>query len=149
MSEACTQHVTHSRVKVEENKRKAVFLNPGNKKYSVITVDGCLITEGERSDYIVSETGNASVLVELKGRDVEHACQQLLTTVKSKEAKAVLEKKVGFLVICRKFPRFDTFVAKAKQKCAREHKAGFHVVCDQGEFDIEDVVAISGRVKAR
>lgn len=149
MSEACTQLVTHSRVKVEENKRKAVFRNPKNKKYSVVTVDGCLINDGARSDYLVSESETASVLVELKGRDVEHACQQLLATAGRKEVRGLLEKKVGFLVVCRKYPSFDTFVAKAKQKCAKEYKAGFHVVCDQGEFDIEDVVAINGRVKAK
>lgn len=143
---SCTKRVRHSKVKVEENKRKAVFRNPDNLHYDVTTVDGCLVTEGMRSDFIVSEVGNISILIELKGKDVAHACDQLLATIEKDSVRNILEDRVGFLVICRKFPRFDTFVARAKQKCAREFKAGFHVVCDQGEFDIDQVAAINGKL---
>lgn len=146
MSDSCTKRVSHSKVKVEENKRKAVFRNPNNLDYDVTTIDGCLVKEGIRSDFMVSEVGNISVLIELKGKDVAHACDQLLATVEKDSVIDLMEKRIGFLVICRKFPRFDSFVARAKQKCAKELKAGFHVVCDQGEFDIEQVAAINGKL---
>lgn len=146
MAISCTKRVTHSKVKVEENKRKAVFRNPNNVDYDITTIDGCLVTEGIRSDFMVSEVGSISILIELKGKDVAHACDQLMATVKRDNVKKLMESRVGFLVICRKFPRFDTFVAKAKQKCASELKAGFHVVCDQGEFDIAQVAAINGKL---
>jgi hypothetical protein len=146
MERPCTKRVNHSYVKVEENKRKAVFRNPNNVEYDVTTIDNCLITNGIRSDYLVSEVGSISILIELKGYDVAHACEQLLATVRRSEVRPYLEKRVGFLVVCRKYPRFDTFVAKAKQRCARDLKAGFHVVCDKGEFDIDQVAAINGRL---
>lgn len=140
----CTSVVTHSRVKVEENRRKAVFRNPQRKNYEVTQIDGCLITNGVRADYLVSEVSTHSILIELKGVNVEHACAQLLTTVQRGEMRPLLYPKLGFLVICSRYPRFDTFVAKAKQQCANRYKAGFHIVCDQGEFDIHRVAAIDG-----
>lgn len=140
----CSETVNHSRIKVEENKRKAVFKNPDRLNYEKSTVDGCLITKGIRSDYLVSKKGVASVLVELKGGNVEHACDQLIAAVEHPHVRPLLEEKLGFLVICSKYPRFDTFVRRAKTRCAREYQAGFHVVCDKGEFDIERVAAIDG-----
>lgn len=141
---ACTKSVNHSLVKVEQNKRKAVFRNPCNVQYDVTEVDGCLVNEGIRADYLVTEVRSTSVLVELKGADVSHACDQLLASVVHPEITPLLEDRIGFLVICSKYPRFDTFVAKAKQICARRYKAGFHVVVNQGEFDIARVAAIDG-----
>ncbi|CUU41192.1 hypothetical protein BVIRIDIS_01800 [Blastochloris viridis] len=58
--------------------------------------------------------------------------------------KPLLKETVGFLVICSRYPRFDSFVAKAKTKCAREYKSGFHVICDKRELDIEKAAAIDG-----
>ncbi|MFC3071080.1 hypothetical protein [Phenylobacterium soli] len=144
MTAECSEAVSHSKIKVEENGRKAIFKNPEKEPYVRTLVDGCIVTEGPRTDYLVSKAGKASVLVELKGSDVAKACEQLLASAKHPNVKPLLEGRLGFLVICSKYPRFDTFVAKAKQQCAKQHKAGFHVVCDQGEFDIERVVEIDG-----
>ncbi len=84
------------------------------------------------------------MLVELKGSDIKHACEQLMKSVEHIAVQHVLAQKLGFLVICSRYPRFDTAVAKAKQLIAKKHKAGCHVVCRQGEFDIMRVVAIDG-----
>lgn len=142
--EACTISVSHSIVKVQENKRKAAFRNKENDDYAISRVDGCLIENGLRCDYLVSKIGVASVFVELKGSDVVHACAQLEASASCAELVPLVEKKIGFLVVCSKYPRFDTFVARAKQNMARKFRAGFHVVCGGGEFDIERVVEIDG-----
>jgi len=144
MTTNCTKIVTHSIVKVEQNKRKASFKNPNNVPYAVTEVDECLVKGGIRSDYLVSEVGSTSILVELKGKDVKHACEQLFASVRDPAITPLLEKKIGFLVICSKYPKIDSFVMKAKQKCATEFKAGFHVVCDQREFEIRKVADIKG-----
>lgn len=140
----CIRNVNHSLVQVEENKRKATFRNPDRSPYSVARVDNCLITDGQRCDYMVSHDGVCSVLIELKGTDVEHACKQLLASVVHPTVTEKREKIVGFLVVCSRYPRFDTFVAKAKIECAKKYKAGFHVVTQKGEFDIARVTAIDG-----
>ena len=142
--DGCTTLVTHSKVKVEENSRKAVFRNPQRLQYSVSKVDDCLVTSGVRTDYLVSEVGSASTLVELKGTDVEHAVEQLLTSAKHPRVSPLLEKKLGFLVICSRYPRFDTFIMKAKIRSSREFGAGFHVLTGRAEVDLAEVVRIDG-----
>lgn len=144
MSRGCTNTVSHSLIKVEENRRAATFKNPTRKTFKVTEVDGCLITEGPRCDFIVGEPGSVSILVELKGTDVSHACDQLFATAAHPSARGILEGQIGFLVICSRYPRFDSFVAKAKQTAAKRYRAGFHVVSDKGEFDAVRVAAIDG-----
>ncbi|MBT9373118.1 hypothetical protein [Rhizobium sp. CSW-27] len=145
MNDKCTISVNHSNVKVEENKRKAVFKNSSCSLYRVSKIDDCIITDGVRADYLVSKDGVASVVVELKGKNVQHACDQIFASALHEDVKPLLEKRLGFLIVCSKFPRFDTYVLKAKVRAAKEFKAGFHVVCDQGVFDIENVCSISGK----
>lgn len=97
-----------------------------------------------RCDKLVTKKGVASVLVELKGKDVAHACEQLFSSVVHENVTPLLEKNIGFMVICSRSPRFDGFVAKAKQRAAKQFKAGFHIITNEGEFDIERAVAIDG-----
>jgi hypothetical protein len=142
-SDKCCKVVTHPLVKIEENKRRAVFKNPSRSEYEVTQVDGCLITDGIRSDYLIASEGT-SVLVELKGACVAHACDQLFASVKHPSVVPFLKKQIGFLVIASRYPRYDDYVRKAKDRSFKEYKAGFHVVCDRGEFDIKRVAAIDG-----
>jgi len=141
---SCTETVSHSRVKVEENSSKAIFKNDHREEFKISQVDGCLVKDGIRCDKLVSKPNTASVLVELKGSDVSHACDQLFASANHPAVKPLLEKRLGFLVICARVPRFDGFVLKAKQRAAKQFKAGFHIVKNRGEFDIERAVAIDG-----
>jgi len=144
MSGNCTEVTTDKLIFVEEHKRKVVFRNPCGRVYRKTIVDGCLIQDGIRADYLVSEAKSASVIVELNGSCVEHACEQLFVTAEHPSIKPLLEVKIGFIVMCSKYPRFDTFVRKAKDRCRKKYKCGFHVVCTRREFDIDRVVAIDG-----
>lgn len=140
----CTLTVDHSRVKVEENRMKAVFKNDDRFKYEVSEVDGYVITTGIRCDKLVSRKDDHSVLVELKGRNVEHACDQLFASASHPNVQPLLKPNIGFLIICSKYPKFDTFVRKAKDRAMKQYRAGFHVVKNAGEFEISRVTAIDG-----
>lgn len=81
-NKSCTVKNSNSKIKVEENKRKAIFLNPERENFTVTEVDGCLIPRGQTAaDYLVVKPRVASILVELKGRNVERACAQLFSTI--------------------------------------------------------------------
>lgn len=140
----CTEVLRHSKIKVEQNKKKAIFDNPLRVEFEVSNIDGCVVTSGVRCDNLVSRKDDCSVLIELKGSDVSHACVQLFESAKHRDVVPLLKENIGFLVVCSKYPRFDTFVRKAKEKAAKEYAAGFHVVKNAGNFDIERVVAIDG-----
>jgi hypothetical protein len=144
MSRQCTSKVRHPIVKVEENSKKAIFKNKDRSEFSITKVDGCLITEGRRSDYLVSRIGSVSLLIELKGACLEHACNQLLATAENSKIKGLLERRFGLLVVAARYPSFDSHVIKAKQHCAKKYKAGFHVVCGNKHLDIDQLAGISG-----
>jgi hypothetical protein len=119
-------------------------LNSDRHQYEVSKIDDCLVKNGPRADYLVSKVGVASAIIELKGTDVAHACDQLFASVVHANVVPLIEGSYGFLIVCRRYPRFDSFVAKAKDNASKRYKAGFHVVAKNLEFDIERVVAIDG-----
>jgi hypothetical protein len=65
---------------IAEKRRSARFRNPDSGEVLVVHVDGGLISEGERADYIVAHPKIVDVIVELKGGDVSKAVQQIRTT---------------------------------------------------------------------
>ncbi|MGZ9809681.1 hypothetical protein ACXN5S_04395 [Pseudoroseicyclus sp. H15] len=134
---SCINVVSHSRVKVEENGRKAIFLNDCKDEFEVGKIDGCLITEGIRADYFVS-CQDKSVLVELKGCNVDHACTQLFTSAEHENVKNRLRANIGFLVICSRVPAASTKTQLAQQKARRIFKARFQVFCRRRELNIHD-----------
>lgn len=131
----CISSVNHSRIKVEENKRKAIFRNDEKVTYEIGRIDGCLVTSGIRADYFVSSP-DKSVLVELKGSNIDHACKQLFAAAEHSSVKGKLKKKIGFLVICSRVPAASTSTQLAQQKAKRKYNARFQVFCRQKELDI-------------
>ena len=134
---ACIETVTHSRIKIEEHKRKATFLNPNGATYQKGKVDGCLVTEGIRTDYFVNGEGR-SVLIELKGCNVKHACDQLFATAEHKDVKPYLTGKLGFLIICSRFPSHNTSIQLAMNKARKKYGAVFLVFTCEREVNILD-----------
>ena len=62
----------------------AAPLNPTEREVEKIEVDGCVITEGIRCDWLVrlnDATSKEEIYVELKGSDVYHAVEQLQASV--------------------------------------------------------------------
>jgi len=134
----CIEEIDHSNVLVQENGRKVNFQNPDRKQYRRIKVDGCLVSQETIADWIVTEIGEASVIVELKGADVKKACAQLFATVVHRDCTAWLEKKIGLLLVCSRVPSFDTSIARAKIE-ARKKGLALTVKCSKHDCAIADV----------
>jgi hypothetical protein len=141
MMKNCIIVLSHSKVKVGENGRSVIFLNPSNSEITVGQVDDCLITDGIRSDNLIHDDTHI-VFVEFKGCDLNHACKQLFATAThASMGKFIRGKQIGFLIVCSRYPRNNTSVQMAQSKAMRQYKAGFKVVCNKGEFRLN---AISG-----
>lgn len=132
----CVWEVTHSNVTVIERGRRANFQNPDRVPFRKVKVDGCLINDGLRCDWIITKIGTGSVFVELKGRDVAHAFEQLIITLRHTSCNAWVEEKKCFLVVCSKYPSFDTVIAQ-RQEQARKLGVRFKVICDRADTKIE------------
>lgn len=128
--------VSHSKVKVEENKMKVVFLNPDCSEFKKGRIDGCLVQEGIRADYFVSGCGR-TVLVELKGCNVDHACKQLFAAAEHQNVKPHLTGKLGFLIICSKFPSNTTSVQIAQDKAKKKYGSKLLVLTRERTLSME------------
>lgn len=141
----CTIVCKHSKIKVEENGKKVIFSNLSNDEFKITQIDNCLIKEGVRADRLVTKTGVASVIVELKGKDIAHAIKQVFATMNYKEIKDKCENNIGFLIVCSRVPRIGYDIIKAKTFASREYKAGFHVKERAVDVDITEVAKIDGK----
>jgi hypothetical protein len=146
MSKNCTRIIDHSFVKVEQKNKKAIFINNERSLYEVTDIDNCLITDGQRCDYMVTKMSSVSALIELKGSDINHACRQLLVIVEHEAVKPLLADKLGFLIVCKRYPGFDTTVSRAKNTIAKRYKAGLHIACGKKQIDIEELSKINGNI---
>ena len=78
----CYENIKHSQIVCQENGRKYVALNKGCKNVLKIHVDGDLIRSGKRCDYALGLLDEKKVyLIELKGCDISHACEQILKSL--------------------------------------------------------------------
>lgn len=130
MEKCCSERV-HSSISVgEKGSSRIKFSNPNREAWTVCEVDGCLVKSGEkRCDHLLTDNSDFTVLIELKGRDIEKACKQLDKTFSNSEINKRLVGKRAAIVVSKtvKIPAFDTFSAKMKQYFASNHKARFVV----------------------
>ncbi len=71
-------------ITVQENGRTFILRNECRQPVTQVQVDDCLITIGERCDWLFElvEPAPRVLFVELKGRNLKHAYAQLLTTIR-------------------------------------------------------------------
>lgn len=127
-SEDCIQTVSDSRPKVEENGRKAVFLNPLREPIKKVRVDGCMIvSDTPKADYIIAKPDVVDVIVELKGKDIYHAKDQIIATLPFWKAHPPFSKKIVGLIICSKSPMSSSDLQVMKAKVLVQHKLWLEV----------------------
>jgi hypothetical protein len=143
-SNECVEDINHPKVLVGEKGRKAVFLNSERAQYLRIHVDGCLIKDDstKKSDFIVTKKGVGSVVVELKGKDLRTARQQLFATLDHEKCCCWLEKRKAMLIVCSRVPAFTTSDANFKEEC-RRRGLRCTTVCNEREVHIEDLLGIA------
>jgi len=104
----CTECAEGKRIVAEENKRKYILQNPSKRKVCKIRIDGCVISSQtkRKCDYlmIVCEL-EYMYFIELKGKDLISAIEQLTETVKYFQAECrEIKGKVFARVVLSKVP---------------------------------------------
>lgn len=136
MTDNCCGTISHSKIKFEENRSSIVFRNPDNHEFERCEVDGCLITTGIRCDKLLRRPNVCVLFIELKGTDLEHAKNQLATTISSPQLRSRREPHAAAIVVCSKvrIPAASSFILRAKQEFAKQFKARFIVKSSPAEF---------------
>ncbi len=146
-SQTCTTKTTASNVTVSENGRSANFLNPQKEEILKIRIDGCLVKEGKRCDWIVSKPNCVDVLVELKGTDVDHAVEQIMATLSFWIPNSYFDKdntfKLAGLIVCSQYPKIDTKIQRAKLAIAKKYRVPLHVRARNLDYSFCDLATFS------
>jgi hypothetical protein len=101
--EACTEETNDKIVVLKDKRARSTmrFLNPERKTLKKIQIDNCVVKVGIRCDFLLKCDKEIEHFVELKGRDVKHACDQISQTIKDKSNNAKRDKKWAFVVSSR------------------------------------------------
>lgn len=104
-----------SKIVFEENSRKIIFENPCKVNYKKVHIDGVVINDDERCDYLLtSEDERKEYFVELKGKDVMKACSQLKNTITN--VGEYTDDRNSFVICTRVPPATDTGIQKQKKE---------------------------------
>lgn len=139
----CRQHRSTRKgrmISVEgEHRRRAMFRNPLREEYVVIKVDQGVVEQERAADYAVHKAGVGTLIVELKGGDVRHACRQVASTVDIVGRCEIPHGKIAGLVICTRFPAVDTTIQRLQNDFRRRVGCRLKVSSSQTEFEFADL----------
>lgn len=119
----CSQETTDKIIKLSDHRSKysMTFSNANQKKCVKHRVDGCLITDGRRCDHLLIDNNEVEYFVELKGKDVNHGCEQLERSIQVL-AKNISEKRYSFIVSAA-VPKVSTTILKMKDRFKRKYNS--------------------------
>lgn len=114
----CTDCSEGKLIVVEENKRKYIFQNLSKKKVCKVKIDGCVIdSQNQRKcDYLIIICELADIyFIELKGRDLISAVEQLTETIKYFQSiKYEITGKIFARIVLSKVPMPKAIEVDAK-----------------------------------
>jgi len=103
-----------------------------------IKVDGCVVAEGTRADYVI-EDGRRAVVVELKGRDVEKAVKQVFATALQWTTELGRCDEIAGLIVSARYPKTSSKIQIRQNEFRKKYLTPLHVVCQNAEFAFDNV----------
>lgn len=118
---------------VKENRCKITFRNPSRLQIRRIHIDGCVITEGLRCDYLLINRDAVEHYTELKGSDVRHALQQIEATIR---AVGVNSNQRKAFIISTRCPLMTTEIQQKQKYFKKNYNATLVIKNFAHEVDI-------------
>jgi len=135
--EKCSEKSKNKIIAVSENTRNFEIRNDKSRLVYTVEVDGCLINDGKRCDYLfeIDEPISLVIYVELKGSDIQKAYNQLIATIgycRHRHDKSVKE----CYIVASRVPRAGTDIQTLKKKMSSTHKIQLFVKTQKAEITI-------------
>jgi hypothetical protein len=130
--QACTDELNHSKIAVKRDGRRATFDNSDHSTIKCTDLD-CWIpsTVTVKADYVVSKPGIADVIVELKGKDIQHAADQIVVTLGKWRTAPPFSTKIGGLIVFTHCPMSAAEIGDMKKRLLRQHGLWMEIDKDQ------------------
>jgi hypothetical protein len=131
----CTEELTHPRITVRAHGRAVTFLNPGRAIIKRIDLD-CWLCDAKtpKADYMVCSSGVVDVVVELKGKDIHRAIEQILATLASWKGIPSRSAKIGGLIVFTRSPERSAALDNIKAKLL----AKYGIWLEMGKSGLKD-----------
>lgn len=136
----CCEIVNHSYIKVEERGRKATFRNAENLSYRTVRFDGCICKHTLGADWIVERDRIGQIIVELKGRNVEHGFKQVVATANYLMHNNLRHGKLCALIVSSQSPRVSTIRQRFALRFAKEFRGRLHISSSKSEFEFSKLL---------
>jgi len=128
----CTEELNHSKISVKRDGRRAVFHNAERATIKCIDLDCWILSaEAAKADYIVSKPSVADVIVELKGKDIQHAADQIVVTLGKWRTAPPFSRKIGGLIVFTHCPMSAAEIGDMKKRLLRQHGLWVEIDKDQ------------------
>lgn len=130
--QGCTEELKDSKIKVKRDGRRATFQNPERETVKCVDVDRWIrSTDTAKADYIVAKPGLVDVIVELKGKDIRHAVEQVVATLTRWKNAPPFSKKIGGLIVFTRCPMSAAQTGDIKKRLLKNHGLWMEIDKDQ------------------
>jgi hypothetical protein len=137
----CQEATNRRKIVVAERGKKATFVNDAQNDYICTRYDGCVPAMGLKADYILSRPKMGCVVIELKGKNVEHAIKQVMQTADFWVQRGFCCGRIAGLIVSVGIPASSTTLQRAKIAFAKRFKGGrLSVVSGNREVEFEAVL---------
>src|SRR5579871_433081 len=128
----CTEELRDSKVAVKRDGRRASFDNAEHALIKRVDLDCWLQSNEEvRADYILAKPGLVDVIVELKGKDIDHASEQIVATHRKWKTAPPFSKKIGGLIVFTRCPKSAAELGDMKKRMLRQYDLWMEIDKDQ------------------
>lgn len=120
----CSECNDNKVIKVSENGKEFIVNNKSQKLVTKIKIDNGLITKGKRCDWVleIDLPCTLAFYIELKGKDIDQAYNQLLSTLEHTYLQKRHEKsKKECYIVAARVPKTGTNIQVYQAKLKKHH----------------------------
>ncbi len=138
----CIEEHQGAELVCEENHRKMIFHKSAERIAEKIQIDKCVPMQGKRCDYLVRDWKNRHHFVELKGRKVMAAFDQLEASIPQLvETAPHLRPQIWCFIVCSKYPQVPkerTGYQNRQTQLKKRWNAETRVMAQVGRHELTD-----------
>lgn len=118
----CRTVTSVSRIKVAERGKCLIIVNESQSRYEVYQVDGCIVRGQPAADWYLLCGGGRGVIVELKGRDVEHAVAQIEATIPILKHCGLVQGPLAAVIVGQQYPSSSPTIQSRMARLRRDFR---------------------------
>lgn len=133
----CTSIHTDQAIRLPDCGKVLVLKNPARRKVSRIRFDGCVLKNATAADYVIGIELGLDLIVELKGKNVEHAIDQIENSATHlKHVKSNISPKLG-VIYCKQVPAGSSSINKKRESLFKKHGIRLKISSSKSSYCVE------------